>query len=86
MTNRILALALLSAFLAMPASADVAPTATTLANGCIRYTMCDAQPTGSTGDCTSRANGDEIVQQTGSFYSLRFDATQSTATTFTCDI
>lgn len=63
-----------------PQLASDAPASGT--NGCQKYLMCNAQT--STGDCT-RA-GDEIVARLFGRYTVTFYGTQSTATTYSCDI
>ena len=73
---------LVSILLAGSAWADVAPEKVNVTGNAVEYTMCDAQATAVV--CTR--DGDEIVLNGSDLISLTFFSTESTATTFNCDI
>jgi len=85
MTKWILGVAL-ALLVGAPAYADAQPASENRNNGCMKYTLCDAQPTGSTGVCTSRDTGDEVVAAVGARYTITFYTTQSTSATYVCDV
>jgi hypothetical protein len=79
---RIALLAILAFFIcAYAARADVLPSFTGAGTGVV-YTMCSAEA--DLGTCES--GGDEIVLDAAGLTEIHFDASESTATTFTCDI
>lgn len=80
-----LVLALLSAHLSLPraALADVAPTDTIREHGCREYVLCSAEAD-TTAACDNGT--DNIVADLSGRYTWCAYATQSTATTFACDL
>jgi len=68
---------------AFPVMADVGPAATQLSNGAIQATLCAAEA--DVGACKDAAGNHVIVADAGGRTMLTLYATQSSATTFTCD-
>ena len=77
--RNLIALALL--LLAGPALADATPGSVVLGAGCIRYTMCSAEAD-TTAACDDGSSN--LVANITGKHQLGFDASTSTATTFTC--
>ena len=72
-------------FAANVSFADASPPVVESLTGCVVYKMCNAQT--ATGDCSVLpASGDELVLKVASFSNLTFYSTQSTATTYSCDV
>ena len=77
--------ALLALAFALPASAFTPAAVDTLGNGVHIFTLCDAEGAAETGVCDDGASVDIGARVTG-FTHLTFDSTQSTGTTYRCDI
>lgn len=77
--------ALLALAFALPASAFTPAAVDTLGNGVRIFTLCDAEGAAETGVCDDGASVDIGARVTG-FTHLTFDSTQSTGTTYRCDI
>mgnify|MGYP003136031529 FL=1 len=71
--------------LAVPVQAFTAAAVTDLFNGVRIYTLCDAEGPSETGVCDDAASVDIAARVTG-FTHLTFDSSQSTGTTYRCDI
>jgi len=77
--------AILALAFAMPASAFTNAAVDTLGNGVRIYTLCDAEGAAETGVCDDGSSVDIAARVTG-FTHLTVDSTQSTGTTYRCDI
>jgi hypothetical protein len=65
--------------------ADAKPAKTKLNNKCTSYRMCDAQTV--TGECVNKdPTPDQIVLNVGYVASYTYYSTQSTASSYSCDI
>lgn len=83
--KRLATLALLAIWMALPAIADTGPATEPQGQGCVTYTLCNAQT--ATGTCTvNPASGDELVAIIFTKSNWSFNADESTATTFSCNI
>lgn len=82
-----LRLALLAAALifAVPAVADVRPARTLLSGGCAEYVLCSAEADGTAGCDNNAATPDNIVADVTGTARITFYATDSTASSFTCN-
>ena len=74
-------LLILIPFLAL---ADTEPRSTKPSPRCLSYKICQSQT--ATGECVSPANGDELVVTVGRMAKYTFYSTESTASSYTCDI
>ena len=72
-------------FLAMPVQAFTAAAVTDLNNGVRSFKLCDAEGPSETGVCDDAASVDIGARVTG-FTQLTFASSQSTGTTYSCDI
>lgn len=77
-------LALILLLLPTLASADIEPDKTRINNRCTSYAICNLQS--ATGECVSHRTADELVLEVGRFAHYTFYSTESTASSYTCDI